>query len=225
MTRAERGQFSAPHQPSLANIITPEDQTSRNPVRKLSYSSNRDQLSFTTNFFICQGYPSLISHTMAESSSSQPPVPPSSQPPFSSQQAGSQQEPASSSATAGEPMTSSESTVVPKQEPDTTDVTLDASIEQDIDMNAGNNTDITGANNSDHMAAPGDTADDAMPTSVDALAPSAAPSKKETSLREFLGKMDEYAPIVSFKFFIVHTLAQFLLELGFLNSFGVNNYI
>lgn len=35
-------------------------------------------------------------------------------------------------------------------------------------------------------------------TSVDAFAAAAAPSKKETSLREFLGKMDEYAPIVSF---------------------------
>lgn len=33
--------------------------------------------------------------------------------------------------------------------------------------------------------------------SVDATLAATAPSKKETSLREFLGKMDEYAPIVS----------------------------
>lgn len=37
----------------------------------------------------------------------------------------------------------------------------------------------------------------ALATEVDQLAESSQPSKKETSLREFLGKMDEYAPIVS----------------------------
>lgn len=36
----------------------------------------------------------------------------------------------------------------------------------------------------------------ALATEVDQLAESSQPSKKETSLREFLGKMDEYAPIV-----------------------------
>lgn len=36
----------------------------------------------------------------------------------------------------------------------------------------------------------------AVATEVDQLAESSQPSKKETSLREFLGKMDEYAPIV-----------------------------
>jgi transcription initiation factor TFIID subunit 10 len=65
-----------------------------------------------------------------------------------------------------------------KPEPD-----LDASIEQDIDMNA----DQTGAGAEESAAG----------AEVDQLAESAQPSKKETSLREFLGKMDEYAPIVS----------------------------
>lgn len=43
----------------------------------------------------------------------------------------------------------------------------------------------------ENMVAPGNPVQDAP---VDA----AAPSKKETSLREFLGKMDDYAPIVCF---------------------------
>lgn len=47
----------------------------------------------------------------------------------------------------------------------------------------------------DTMVAPGNPVQDAP---VDALAAAAAPSKKETSLREFLGKMDDYAPIVRF---------------------------
>lgn len=67
-----------------------------------------------------------------------------------------------------------------KPEPD-----LDASIEQDIDMNA----DQTGAGAEESAAG-------ALATEVDQLAESSQPSKKETSLREFLGKMDEYAPIV-----------------------------
>ena len=60
-----------------------------------------------------------------------------------------------------------------KTEPD-----LDASIEQDVEMNPDpQNTED----------APG----------IDPMAPAPQPSKKETSLREFLGKMDDYAPIVS----------------------------
>lgn len=41
-----------------------------------------------------------------------------------------------------------------------------------------------------------ESATGALVTEVDQLAESSQPSKKETSLREFLGKMDEYAPIV-----------------------------
>lgn len=41
-----------------------------------------------------------------------------------------------------------------------------------------------------------ESATGALATEVDQLAESSPPSKKETSLREFLGKMDEYAPIV-----------------------------
>ncbi|KAJ5098370.1 hypothetical protein N7532_005371 [Penicillium argentinense] len=60
-----------------------------------------------------------------------------------------------------------------KPEPD-----IDASIEQDIDMNA-------------EPSQP--AADDNVP--VPAEVDPTPPSKKETSLREFLGKMDDYAPI------------------------------
>lgn len=36
----------------------------------------------------------------------------------------------------------------------------------------------------------------ALAAEVDPIAAAPPPSKKETSLREFLGKMDDYAPIV-----------------------------
>lgn len=85
---------------------------------------------------------------------------------------GSQKQPAPSS-TAPE---STDATV--KNEPD-----LDASIEQDIDMNADPSS---GAN-----------ADESDAAHLESIAPAAPPSKKETSLREFLSKMDDYAPIVS----------------------------
>lgn len=39
-------------------------------------------------------------------------------------------------------------------------------------------------------------ADEGAAPEIDQLAAAPAPTKKETSLREFLGKMDEYAPIV-----------------------------
>jgi hypothetical protein len=58
-----------------------------------------------------------------------------------------------------------------KTEPD-----LDTSIEQDVEMNP-------------------DQPDEGP--ALDPMAPAPTPSKKETSLREFLGKMDDYAPIVS----------------------------
>lgn len=95
---------------------------------------------------------------------------------------------------------SEQPTVVPKQEPDATAnaADIDPSIEQDIDMNVDENAAAAGGNDAEAMDAMGNPVhDEALPTSVDALAAAAAPSKKETSLREFLGKMDEYAPIVS----------------------------
>ena len=68
------------------------------------------------------------------------------------------------------------------------DPDIDASIEKDIDMNAESNA---------SAANPGDSASGALPTEVDTLAAAAPPpTKKETSLREFLDKMDDYAPIV-----------------------------
>lgn len=99
----------------------------------------------------------------------------------------------------GQSGTNSEATVVPKQEPDTDATALDASVDQDIELGgvadntAENNIDMANATDGDEnipLGNPVQTAD-----SVDALA-ATAPSKKETSLREFLGKMDEYAPIV-----------------------------
>lgn len=80
---------------------------------------------------------------------------------------------------------------MPKQEPDTQDSSIDPTIEQDIDLDPAKKM----ANNGNgDDAGPLNPAQEAA--SVDALAAAAAPSKKETSLREFLGKMDEYAPIV-----------------------------
>ena len=97
-----------------------------------------------------------------------------------------------------------------KQEPDTDPTALDASIDQDIelggvaDSTADNNIDMANAADADEnipLGNPVQTAD-----SVDALA-ATAPSKKETSLREFLGKMDEYAPIVRIPFSFVFTFS------------------
>ncbi|KAL4890169.1 transcription initiation factor TFIID 23-30kDa subunit-domain-containing protein [Aspergillus ambiguus] len=127
---------------------------------------------------------------MADSSSSQPPVPPPSSQPAS--QPGSQEPPAP--ATNDQPP-AADAPVTLKQEPDTADTaTLDASIELDIDMNGdSSNPNMAKPNNPD-----GDDLASGNPvaTSVDVLAAAAAPSKKETSLREFLGKMDDYAPII-----------------------------
>lgn len=74
-------------------------------------------------------------------------------------------------------------------QPETTDSAikpdpdLDASIEQDVDMNEEQNAQGAGA--------------PALAPEVEPLAAAPPPpTKKETSLREFLGKMDEYAPIV-----------------------------
>lgn len=93
----------------------------------------------------------------------------------------------------GQPETQAQAETVVKQELDVNNPELDVPIEQeDIDMNNGENTAGTNA----HGEGMGNPLEDAVPTSVDALAAAAAPSKKETSLREFLGKMDEYAPIV-----------------------------
>lgn len=63
------------------------------------------------------------------------------------------------------------------------DPDLDASIEQDIDMTA-------------EQTAAGENPDEGA-GAIDPIAAAPTPSKKETSLREFLGKMDDYAPIVS----------------------------
>ncbi|KAL4968747.1 putative TFIID and and SAGA complex TAF10 subunit [Aspergillus stella-maris] len=118
--------------------------------------------------------------------------PPSSLPQQQSQQPPSAQIPPSSSTP--QPESSSETTVVPKIEPDVADAALDSTIEQDAEIMANTSANNTaGAGATDPAAAgEGDIGNPVQATSVDA----AATSKKETSLREFLGKMDEYAPII-----------------------------
>lgn len=74
---------------------------------------------------------------------------------------------------------------------------IDAAVEQDINMNVSGNA-AAGSDAAGH--APNGTA--SLPTGIEAPGnPVAAfagapPTKKESSLREFLSKMDEYAPIV-----------------------------
>ncbi|KAJ5690330.1 hypothetical protein N7462_004722 [Penicillium macrosclerotiorum] len=102
-----------------------------------------------------------------------------SQPPSQPQPANGSQEqstvPESASST---PLKTEPADSAIKTEPD-----LDASIEQDIDMTA------------EQTAASAGAEDGAAPE-VDPMAAVPPPSKKETSLREFLGKIDDYAPII-----------------------------
>lgn len=66
---------------------------------------------------------------------------------------------------------------------------VDDAIDNDINMN--NAEDMPAANGTNDAGAPANP--------VAALANASAPaSKKESSLRDFLGKMDDYAPIVCF---------------------------
>ncbi|KAL4802328.1 transcription initiation factor TFIID 23-30kDa subunit-domain-containing protein [Aspergillus unguis] len=88
------------------------------------------------------------------------------------------------------PPSSSEATVVPKTEPDTETAALDPSIEQEANLMTNNNS-AAGAEGGG-IAGEEAIGNPVQATSVDA----AATSKKETSLREFLGKMDDYAPII-----------------------------
>ncbi|KAL3495268.1 transcription initiation factor TFIID 23-30kDa subunit-domain-containing protein [Aspergillus germanicus] len=90
------------------------------------------------------------------------------------------------------PQSSSEATVVPKLEPETSDP---SALDAPVDMT--NNTIATNAEAG--AAAAGAGAGDAAagdPAQAVVSSDTAATSKKETSLREFLGKMDEYAPII-----------------------------
>ncbi|KAA8652492.1 hypothetical protein EYZ11_005215 [Aspergillus tanneri] len=136
---------------------------------------------------------------MADPLSSQPPVTFSSQPPPpTASQTASQGPPSSSNTAAGEQSGKNpEPTVVPKQEPVPDTTTLDASIDQDIANSAADNT---AANNMANATDPDGSVPLGNPVqgaeSADALGTGTTPPKKETSLREFLGKMDEYAPII-----------------------------
>lgn len=155
---------------------------------------------------------------MAESSSQPPPttVPPSAQPPQQPSQTSSQdpikaeiptatQAALSVPASVSVPAAASDppSTVVVKEEPDPVDGSqvLDTAIDRDIDMNTAENSQsgmtVGGDNIATKSAEAPAVAPGVIPADMDPLAAAAPPSKKETSLREFLGKMDEYAPIVS----------------------------
>lgn len=92
--------------------------------------------------------------------------------------------------------------IEPKPDPEAPNpADLDATIDQHIEMNPPDpstqpqdtapDTDMLAAGTGNPVQEPG-------PEPVDALAAASAsaPSKKETSLREFLGKMDDYTPIV-----------------------------
>ncbi|KAL5002075.1 transcription initiation factor TFIID 23-30kDa subunit-domain-containing protein [Aspergillus recurvatus] len=88
-----------------------------------------------------------------------------------------------------------DATVLPKLEPDSDATALDTSIEQEAVMAGPNdNPAAAGADTGASAGAVDEQIGNPVqaPTSVDA----AATSKKETSLREFLGKMDDYAPII-----------------------------
>ena len=152
---------------------------------------------------------------MAESSpsSSQRPsaVPPPAQPQTSPQES-NVTGPATSSAPA------STSVSVKQEQPDPAEGTqeLDATIDHDIDMNAAENIQDNVPEVSNEETKTADAAEagteaagpGVIPADVDPLAAAAPPSKKETSLREFLGKMDEYAPIVRKLLFPFHFKLQ-----------------
>jgi len=73
------------------------------------------------------------------------------------------------------------------------DEELDASIQADIDMGGTDNSNTMNLDGAGD-AGPSRPDIDSIATAVDPR----LPTKKDASLREFLGKMDDYAPIVSF---------------------------
>lgn len=76
---------------------------------------------------------------------------------------------------------------------------VDSAIKPDPDQDATEDQDIDMAETNAPQGSIPDAENPAatiIPTDVDPIAPAPTPSKKETSLREFLGKMDDYAPIV-----------------------------
>ncbi|KAL2859777.1 putative TFIID and and SAGA complex TAF10 subunit [Aspergillus lucknowensis] len=98
------------------------------------------------------------------------------------------------------PQSSSEATVVPNLEPGASDATLLDASADDLNSSMANNAAAAGTATGEETTGAGAGASgEAAPVgnpvqtvSVD----QAQSSKKETSLREFLGKMDDYAPII-----------------------------
>ncbi|MCJ1482293.1 hypothetical protein MMC06_002456 [Schaereria dolodes] len=73
------------------------------------------------------------------------------------------------------------------------DSDLDAALDNDIDMTAAPSTN---ANNPDPFDGMNPLDDDDPTTGLDPPIEARIPSRKDISLREFLGKMDDYAPII-----------------------------
>ncbi|KAI9866878.1 MAG: hypothetical protein M1813_000820 [Trichoglossum hirsutum] len=80
------------------------------------------------------------------------------------------------------------SETVPGAEPDDE---LDASIQADIDMTGTGNSNTMSLDGAGDGGPPGPSVDPAA-----AAADPRLPTKKDANLREFLGKMDDYAPII-----------------------------
>ncbi|KAN0081082.1 putative TFIID and and SAGA complex TAF10 subunit [Elaphomyces granulatus] len=132
---------------------------------------------------------------MADSSSSQLHPPDSSQPPSTSQQI-QIREFSSSSATAAAPAASS-STLAAADLTGSDDI--DPPLDRSFNMSSGDNTNLSGQNGGTNTAALGNPPAPIPPSmmgSTDPVGSVAPPTKKESTLRDFLGKMDEYAPII-----------------------------
>lgn len=116
--------------------------------------------------------------------------------------AGSSQPPASAQSAPSNTTTapSSQQPQQPSIKPDPTDADIDATIDEDITMN-GDGTKVAAGptepkdTEMGNMGLPGADVNE-NPVAA-AAAGATAPSKKDVNLREFLSKIDDYAPIVS----------------------------
>lgn len=139
--------------------------------------------------------------TQQEQQQQQPPSVPETVPASTAPAAASTSTP---TPTPDEPTTAASEPVTVKEEPDAPSAAaLDASIEkEDIDMGGTGAVDNTapqasGTSTATAVDGPAEGPSNAAAVpEVNPVAPAPVPTKKDASLREFLGKMDEYAPIV-----------------------------
>jgi transcription initiation factor TFIID subunit 10 len=107
------------------------------------------------------------------------------------------QDPPLSSATIADHTASSSTVAAPDGDTDLVGGDdIDVSMDQGTNMTAGDtaNINMPGQNGGTNTGAPVNSNESFVPGIISN--PVAPPSKKESTLREFLGKMDEYAPIV-----------------------------